>query len=359
MDKLYKFKGNYDHRSTDTNPTLYRDMIDYLDNQNNVLAEAVSAFLWQPETDYIVGAKVITASMPKGCIAECTAKGTSGKAEPTWVKGVVNDNGVEWKVYNPTEYDIKPTANSDKPVTSNGVYNAINNNLNTAITTAKTNTDKAIAQAHHYIQRNTAYNVGDVLTSPNLPYGTTIIVTQSGTTGADEPDWDSIKNNMGGGTDDGTLKFRTESMFQQVLKQAILMAHPVGSIYESTDATSPETLFGGTWEAMEAGRVLVSAGTATTGTVYNAGDKGGEESHTQTPDELVPHGHTIHFYNDDWNSGDGKNGACNQPGIVHDSVDRSAKNTNRWPDLVESTGGGKPFNVMQPYEVVYRWKRIA
>ena len=198
MDKLYKFKGNYDHRSTDTNPTLYRDMIDYLDNQNNVLAEAVSAFLWQPETDYIVGAKVITASMPKGCIAECTAKGTSGKAEPTWVKGVVNDNGVEWKVYNPTEYDIKPTANSDKPVTSNGVYNAINNNLNTAITTAKTNTDKAIAQAHHYIQRNTAYNVGDVLTSPNLPYGTTIIVTQSGTTGADEPDWDSIKNNMGG-----------------------------------------------------------------------------------------------------------------------------------------------------------------
>ena len=340
MDKLYKFKGNYDHRSTDTNPTLYRDMIDYLDNQNNVLSETVNAFLWQPETDYIVGAKVITASMPKGCIAECTAKGTSGKTEPTWVKGIINDNGIEWKVYNPTEYDIKPTANSDKPVTSNGVY-------------------KAIARAHHYIQRNTAYNVGDVLTSPNLPYGTTIVVTQSGTTGADEPDWNIIKNNMGRVTDDGTLKFRAESMFQQVLKQAILMAHPVGSIYESTDSTSPEVLFGRTWEAMEAGRVLVSAGTATTGTVYNAGDKGGEESHTQTPDELVPHGHTIHFYNDDWNSQDGNNGAYNQPGIVHDSVDRSAEHTNRWPDLVESTGGGNPFNVMQPYEVVYRWKRTA
>lgn len=125
MDKLYKFKGNYDHRSTDTNPTLYRDMIDYLDNQNNVLSEAVNAFLWQPDTDYIVGSKVITNAMPKGCIAECTAKGTSGKTEPTWTKGVINDNGVEWKVYNPTEYDIKPTANSDKPVTSGGVYTAI------------------------------------------------------------------------------------------------------------------------------------------------------------------------------------------------------------------------------------------
>ena len=198
MDKLYKFKGNYDHRSTDTNPTLYRDMINYFDNQNNVLSETVNAFLWQPETDYIVGAKVITASMPKGCIAECMAKGTSGTNEPTWTKGTINDNGIEWKVYNPTEYDIKPTVNSDKPVTSNGVYNAINNNLNTAIATAKTNTDKAIAQAHHYIQRNTAYNVGDVLTSPNLPYGTIIVVTQAGTTGADEPDWTTIKNNMGG-----------------------------------------------------------------------------------------------------------------------------------------------------------------
>lgn len=59
--------------------------------------------------------------------------------------------------------------------------------------------DDSIAQAHHYIKRNTAYNVGDVLTSPNLPYGTIIVVTQAGTTGADEPDWDSIKNNMGGG----------------------------------------------------------------------------------------------------------------------------------------------------------------
>lgn len=58
--------------------------------------------------------------------------------------------------------------------------------------------DDSIAQAHHYIKRNTAYNVGDVLTSPNLPYGTIIVVTQAGTTGADEPDWATIKNNMGG-----------------------------------------------------------------------------------------------------------------------------------------------------------------
>ena len=59
--------------------------------------------------------------------------------------------------------------------------------------------DDSIARAHHYIQRNAAYAVGDVLTSPNLPYGTIIVVTQAGTTGADEPDWGTIKNNIGGG----------------------------------------------------------------------------------------------------------------------------------------------------------------
>lgn len=82
-----------------------------------------------------------------------------------------------------------------------------------ADTTAKTQADIAVTNAHHYIQRNTAYAVGDVLTSPNLPYGTIIVVTQAGTTGADEPDWTTIKNNIVGAvTNDGTLKFIVTNM---------------------------------------------------------------------------------------------------------------------------------------------------
>ena len=76
--------------------------------------------------------------------------------------------------------------------------------------------DYSIAQAHHYIQRNTAYAVGDVLTSPNLPYGTIIVVTQAGTTGADEPDWTTIKNNIGGVIDDGTVTFKTVALYKAV-----------------------------------------------------------------------------------------------------------------------------------------------
>lgn len=284
MDKLYKFKGNYDRRGTDTNPTLYRDMINYFDNQNNVLAETVNAFLWQPETDYIVGAKVITASMPKGCIAECMAKGTSGANEPTWAKGTINDNGIEWKVYNPTEYDIKPTVNSDKPVTSNGVYNAINNTLNTAIATA-----------------------------------------------------------------------------QQVLKQAILEAHPVGSIYESTDSTSPEVLFGGTWETMEAGRVLVSSGTTTTGTVYNVGNKGGEETHSLTPGENAPHAHMLLVGGyAGWETQTVKGAQRYVPNYEHMLNSNGQVYTGPVKsDQTYASGSGTPHNNMQPYEVIYRWKRIA
>lgn len=79
------------------------------------------------------------------------------------------------------------------------------------------------------------------------------------------------------------------------------------------------------------------------------GSTGGEENHTLTVEEMPSHNHTIHFYNDDWNQTDGDGGRYNQPGIVHDSVDRADKHTNRWPDLVENTGGGAAHNNMPPY----------
>lgn len=74
--------------------------------------------------------------------------------------------------------------------------------------------DSSISTAHHYIQRNTAYAVGDVLTSPNLPYGTIIVVTQAGTTDDTEPDWATIKNNLGRVTSDGTAQFKALTLYE-------------------------------------------------------------------------------------------------------------------------------------------------
>ena len=52
---------------------------------------------------------------------------------------------------------------------------------------------KTEAGVPYQIKRNTAYKVGDVLTSPSLPPGCVIVVTQAGTTGSTEPDWATTK----------------------------------------------------------------------------------------------------------------------------------------------------------------------
>lgn len=73
----------------------------------------------------------------------------------------------------------------------------------------------ALSNAHSYIRRNTKYAVGDVLTSPSLPPGCVIVVTQAGTTGSIEPDWTTIKNNIGGWVvSDGTAQFKTVALYE-------------------------------------------------------------------------------------------------------------------------------------------------
>ena len=51
-----------------------------------------------------------------------------------------------------------------------------------------------------------------------------------------------------------------------------LAAYPVGSIYQSTDPTSPAALFGGTWEEIASDRVLMGASRShAAGTTVEAG----------------------------------------------------------------------------------------
>lgn len=167
-------------------------------------------------------------------------------------------------------------------------------------------------------------------------------------------------------------------MFQQVLKDAILAAHPVGSIYESTESTSPEVLFGGTWETMEAGRVLVSAGTASTGTVYNAGSTGGEEATGLSIANLPPHrfsgttstsgNHNHSMSLAQRHGGDGEN----THGVAYfsngDTSKYSGGNATGYTNTTgnhnhtfttNTLGSGVKHNNMMPYEVIYRWKRTA
>lgn len=72
---------------------------------------------------------------------------------------------------------------------------------------------------------------------------------------------------------------------QDLVKQILLAAHPVGSYYWSSEATDPATLFGGTWERVK-DRFLYAVGDGSA-----AGDTGGEATHTLTEAEMPKHYH--------------------------------------------------------------------
>ena len=80
----------------------------------------------------------------------------------------------------------------------------------------------------------------------------------------------------------------TVSLVKKSKMNIIDMVYPVGSIYMSTASTSPATLFGGTWVALNQGRVLIGANST-----YPAGSTGGEATHKITVNELPAHNHAV------------------------------------------------------------------
>lgn len=82
-------------------------------------------------------------------------------------------------------------------------------------------------------------------------------------------------------------------MSTSIIPQSLALVdivYPVGSIYMSTSSTSPELLFGGTWEQIK-DTFLLSAGDS-----YNNGDTGGEAAHTLTTAELPSHTHSLNSH---------------------------------------------------------------
>lgn len=110
--------------------------------------------------------------------------------------------------------------------------------------------------------------------------------------------------------------------------------YPIGSIYISTVSTNPSEWFGGVWEAFATGRTLV--GIDTSQTEFNTILKTGGSKHLQA------HSHNYGGWID-WYA---KGGA---QGII--GVGTSAGSTS-------TTGSGNSGN-LQPYIVVYMWKRIS
>ena len=118
---------------------------------------------------------------------------------------------------------------------------------------------------------------------------------------------------------------------------------PIGfRMYVNNDKDYSNHL-GFTWQKVAKGKVLV--GKDENDEDFNAvGKTGGEKKHTMTIPEMVPHLHHIKVKNNS-ETGLYETKATNATGEVGDAT-------------TETTGGGQPFNIMQPYEVVNIWERI-
>mgnify|MGYP003630591053 CR=1 FL=1 len=134
------------------------------------------------------------------------------------------------------------------------------------------------------------------------------------------------------------------------------LAYPVGSVYTSVVATNPNSLLGvGTWAAFGAGRVLVgiNASDSDFNTVEEVGGAK-TDSHTLTTSEIPAHNHIGGM------AGQFANGPYGT--TTGSTTNRALQgDTNNRYDITSTTGGGAAHShdIVQPYIVVYFWKRTA
>ena len=222
-------------------------------------------------------------------------------------------------------------------------------------------------------QPQTQYALNQVVWSPNMPKGLIAITTTAGTTTGTEPEWPTVAEQT---VQDGTAVFE---MRKQVYSSAdmfnIDMVYPVGSIYMSTNAANPSTLWPGTtWEAYAQGRVLIGAGTGTDSRsekkTFTAGSTGGEYNHQLTVGEIAAHTHTAasdntgaHTHTFGYPRGDStySNGNGNQWWGPKDTATKTTNSAGKHTHSisVNNAGGNEAHLNMQPYITCYIWQRTA
>lgn len=140
------------------------------------------------------------------------------------------------------------------------------------------------------------------------------------------------------------------------VRAALAVLHPVGSVYiNANTATNPSTLLGfGTWAAFGAGKVIVGLDAADA-SFDTAGETGGSKdavvvSHTHSitdPGHLHAGGRTSFLNN-------GITGGGN------DTTSTTGNTSSAVTGITVNTTGSSGTNAnLQPYVVVYMWKRTA
>lgn len=129
---------------------------------------------------------------------------------------------------------------------------------------------------------------------------------------------------------------------------SVLEAYPIGSIYISTNATSPATLFGGNWDEIHGAFLFANSA------LHKAGEIGGEEEHVLKEKEIPIH------YHDEYIGNDGGDGSVPEGYYGFTGNAYTSKNTY-WAkgSKTSEAGGGQAHNNMPPYLSVYMWQRVS
>jgi len=161
------------------------------------------------------------------------------------------------------------------------------------------------------------------------------------------------------------VKLSTDSALNSGLYGVLDKVYPVGSIYQSTtQSTTPDALFFGgtgltTWVAVGEGKVLVGikasdpdfdivgSGTNTNGTT-------GDKTITLTTTQIPPHNHVYQNVSGFQTPND----IVGTDNFVRGLIDVTSGNGNVGENG-DGTGNAAPHNNLQPYEVVYMWKRTV
>ena len=297
------------------------------------------------------------------------------------------------KIFDFTNYDQYP---SDPNPTTDADIQDYHKNQNVLLT----------ALTKRLWQPQTAYKVGDIVASPDMADGLVAQCVIAGTTSDAEPQWSvseaqvtdntctwimrpaycyglatdtDIESAYNGNSVEAT-RLLSLGIFSKLMncveKKIKLLAYPVGSIYMSMNATNPETLFGGKWEAIAQGRCLIGAGTGTDSRkeskTFAAGDTGGEYNHQLTVGELASHSHTgstnsagAHShttkigYNSASGSGYGKYMPPDRGVQRNDDLASNSAGNHSHTVSINNTGGTSTHNNIQPYISCHIWRRTA
>lgn len=143
--------------------------------------------------------------------------------------------------------------------------------------------------------------------------------------------------------------------------------YPIGSVKITYDNVNPSTNMGGTWVQFSQGRVLLGQGTGRDGTTrmtFGAGATGGEYKHKLAQSEMPSHSHWL---SDDANhtahsfawGGAGKTVWLNTLAAGGNGSGNVANTKQHEWNHTAYDGGNGLHNNVQPYQVIYAWRRTA